>query len=145
MARGKRITEEEYKAIQQAIDNGIPILQIAKMFGRPNPTIYRIKNGVQRVVPEKKEVKEEHDIDFVLKLKDNTYNILSTLSRFYGFTSNGEFVMSCINEKYYEVKDEIDRISERETRQRQFDEEYSKLKEKYADLFERATEPNDGE
>lgn len=141
MARGKPITDEEYKAIQQALDSGIPIARVSKMFNRCFSTVSRIKNGTERRVflPDVAE-EENTDIDFVLKLSRGKYKQLCSVSRFYGFTSNAEFVMSCINEKYLEAKTEIDMMTEKEMRQRQFDEEFAKLKEKYADLFERRTE-----
>lgn len=140
MSRNKHVTQEEYVAIKQAIESGIPTSQIVKMFDRDQSTIWRIRNGKLKMKLPAAEEEEPRTIDFVLKLDKNKYNQLCATARFYGFIANSEFIMSCINEKYLEAKTDIDMMTEKEARQRQFDEEFAKLKEKYADLFERRTE-----
>lgn len=132
MARYPQMTREEIIGIKKALNNGMNGREVSRLFGRSPSAVSRISK-MPIVIDENDDV--ETISDLVLSLNEGEYKRLSMTARFYGFTSTTEFIKSVVAEKYYESKDEIDAMYSKEIRQKQFDDEFAKLKEKYADLF----------
>ncbi len=129
------LTQEEKDRICELSRQGLLIREIADEVGVSINSVSRVrrKNSLRK----RETVKEERQntTDLVISLKDFEKDRFSATAKFYGFNTTSQLVMSVLNEKYYEAKDEIDALSTREKLQREYNEEYRALRQKYAELF----------
>lgn len=134
------LTQEEKDRICDLSRQGMKIREIADEVGVSINSVSRVrrKNSLRK----RETVKEERQntTDLVISLKDFEKDRFSATAKFYGFNTTSQLVMSVLNEKYYEAKDEIDAMSKREKLQREYNAEYRALRQKYAELFRKETE-----
>ena len=134
------LTQEEQERICDLSRQGLLIREIADEVGVSINSVSRVrrKNGLQKRNMFKEE--QQYTTDLVISLKDFEKDRFAATAKFYGFNTTSQLVMSVLNEKYYEAKDEIDALSTRERLQREYNAEYRALRQKYAELFRKETE-----